>query len=125
MLDISAAGWLRCAVRHNMARHSQVLKELLATLRSSVDGSVSLQVLSSRGDGLTIQVGDQPEAVLGVEVSNEQRPSFRISYPKLTIKRNGDRHTSNAQSDGVLAEGVAWVVGELARNGVVKPEFSN
>jgi hypothetical protein len=58
-------------------------------------------------------------------MSNEQRPSFRICYPKLTIKRNGDRHTATVQSDGVLAEGVAWVVGQLARHGVVKPEFSD
>jgi len=108
-----------------MAQHSQALEELLASLRSSVGGSVSLHVLVSQPKGLTIQVGEQPDAVIGVEVSNEQRPSFRICYPKLTIKRNGERHTSTVQSDGVLAQGVAWVIGELARYGVVKPEFSD
>jgi hypothetical protein len=108
-----------------MAQHTQVLDDLLTSLRSSVGGSVSLHVVASQAGGLTIQVGDQPEAVIGVEMSNEQRPSFRICYPKLTIKRNGDRHTATVQSDGVLAEGVAWVVGQLARHGVVKPEFSD
>jgi len=97
---------------------------LLTSLRSSVGDSGSLHVLATQAGGLTIQVGDQPEAVLGVEMSNEQRPSFRICYTKLTIKRNGDRHTSTVQADGVLVEEVAWIVGQLALHGVVKHEFS-
>lgn len=108
-----------------MAQHTEILDELLARLRSSVAASASLRVLPSQADGLTIQVGEEPEAVLGVEVSDQQRPSFRIRYPKLTIKRNREQHTSTVQADGVLADGVAWVVGQLARHGVVKPEFSD
>jgi hypothetical protein len=108
-----------------MSQPAQVLTDLVAHLRSSVGASVSLHVLSSTGDGLTIQVGDQSEAVVGVDVRDEQIPSFSISYPKLALKRNGDQHISTVRSDGVLAAGVAWVVGELARHGAVKPEFSN
>ena len=108
-----------------MAHHTQVLDDLLAHLRSSAGASLTLQVLPRQGDSLTIQVGDRPEAAVGIQVSDEHRPSFCISYPKLTVKRNGDRQTSVVRSDGVLAEGVAWVLGELARHGVVKPEFSD
>jgi hypothetical protein len=108
-----------------MAHHTQVLDDLLARLRSSVGGSASLQVLPRQSDSLTIQVGDRPEAVVDVQVNDKQRRSFCICYPTLMVKRNGDRHTFVVRSDGVLAEGVAWVVAELARLGVVKPEFSD
>ena len=108
-----------------MTQRTKMLNELLARLRSSVGASVNLQVLPGRAGALIIQVGDEPEAVLGVEVTDEQRPSFCISYPKLATKRNGDQHTSTVQTDGVLSEGVIWVVGQLAQHGVVKPEFSD
>lgn len=104
---------------------SAALDALLLRLRSSVDGSVALQILERRTDRLTIQVGDQTDSVIGIEVRDEQRPSFCASYPKLSLKRNGERHVFTAISDGILADGVLWVVGELARNGVVKPEFSD
>jgi hypothetical protein len=102
-----------------------ILDDLLLRLRSSVGSSVGLHILERQTDRLTVQIGDQPDSVIGIEIRDEQRPSFCASYPKLTVKRNGERHVSTATSDGILADGILWVVGELARHGVVKPEFSD
>jgi hypothetical protein len=103
--------------------HSAVLDALLLRLRSSVGPTVGLHVLEHQSDRLTIQVGDQTDSVIGITISDAHRPSFCASYPELSIKRNGERHVSTITSDGILTEGVLWVVGELARYGVVKPEY--
>jgi hypothetical protein len=107
-----------------MVPHAKILDNLMTRLCSSLGSTVDLRVLADSGDSLTIQVGDRTDAIVNVEVRDEQRPSFCVSYPKLNIKRNGDRHVSTATSDGVLADGVAWIVEELARHGMVTPEFS-
>jgi len=104
---------------------SATLDALLMRLRSSVGASVGLHVLEQQDDRLTIQVGDQNDSVIGIEIRDEQRPSFCVSYPELSIKRNGERRVSTATSDGILADGIIWVVAELARHGVVKPEFAD
>ena len=106
-----------------MANQSQALNELLARLRSTVEVLAKLQILKSSGGSLDIQVGNYPDAVISITVSDERKPSFCISYPELRIKRNGDRRVSTVTSDKVLFEGVVWVVKELAINGVVRPEF--
>jgi hypothetical protein len=76
-------------------------------------------------DKLTIQVGTEADSVIGIKIRDEHRPSFSASYPKLSIKRNGERHVSTVTCDDILADGILWVVRELARHGVVKPEFSD
>jgi hypothetical protein len=101
------------------------LDALLLRLRSSFGASVSIHVLEHQTDRLTIQIGENADSLVGIEIRDEQRPAFRVSYPQLTIKRNGERRVSSTISDGILADGVLWVVGELARHGVVKPEFSD
>jgi hypothetical protein len=81
--------------------------------------------LEHQADQLTIQIGERPDSVVGIKIRDEQRLSFSASYPQLTIKRNGERYVSTAISEEILAEGVLWVVGELARHGVVNPEFAD
>ena len=106
-----------------MTDHAQILAGLIAHLRLSIDASTPLHVLERREDCVTIQVGPEADAVVGVQVSDPKRPSFRISYPELHVKRNGDRHVSTTNSNGVLQQGVEWIVGQVAQHGAVRPEY--
>jgi hypothetical protein len=106
-----------------MAHDTHAISDLLERLRTTVGTSARLHVINHADGSLTIQVGDDAETAIGVSVRDERRPSYCVSYPKLSIKRNGDRHISTVTSDGVLAGGVTWIIEQLAQHGVVRPEF--
>ncbi len=96
------------------------LTELLLHLRSTTGIQLHVQP-SPAADQLVLQVGDQPDAVVGITLRDE-RPSYRVSYPKLIIKRSGDQLVDCVQADDVLIGGVIWIVKQLAKHGMVVPE---
>jgi hypothetical protein len=106
-----------------MSPHSQPLDELLVTLRQSMGSSVALHVLEQREDCLTLRVGREADAVVGVQVTDPGKPSFRLSYPELTVKRNGERRVTVTCFEGAAQQGVEWVIRQVADHGAVWPEF--
>ena len=106
-----------------MAAPTNVLQELLLQIRASVDGRTELVVLEESDSSLTLRVGRNESAVLGLTVDDAARPSFVASYPKLTVKRDGRSDVRAVRVEGVVAAGVEWIVRQLAEHGVVKPEF--
>jgi hypothetical protein len=105
-----------------MEEHSRILTELASRIRSSL-GTRPRQELDEQRNHLTIQFGGEANAILGVEVDDAIRPSFRVSFPELKVKRNGDRHIKIKTQNGVLVEGVEWITLQLAKHGQVQPEF--
>ena len=98
-----------------------LLEQVLPHLRSLTRGVV--EILQESRDGLTIRVGRHEGALVSIRISDPVRPSFRVSYPKLVVKRDGSRHVTEQTVDGVVTEGLDWIVEQLLRHGVVKPEF--
>src|SRR5262245_60816282 len=106
-----------------MSPHAQLLDDLLAAMRLSLGSSVAFHVLEQQDDRLTLQVGSEAEAVVGVQVADPGKPSFRLSYPELKVKRNGERRVTISCSQGAVQQGVEWVVRQVAEHGAVQPEF--
>lgn len=106
-----------------MSPHAQLLDDLVAAMRQSLGTSVGLHVLEQREDRLTLQVGSEPDAVVGVQVADPAKPSFRLSYPELKVKRNGERRVTITCFEGAVQGGVEWVIRQLATHRAVWPEF--
>ncbi|MCX6953001.1 MAG: hypothetical protein NTV51_12670 [Verrucomicrobia bacterium] len=106
-----------------MASNAEILDDLLARLRLGRGSSVALRVVKKESDHLAIQVGANAESVVGVRVKDSLRPSFHLSFPELTAKKDGSERVAVTDFDGALFDGVAWVVGQLAEHGVVMPEM--
>src|SRR5689334_22322628 len=106
-----------------MSPHAQLLDELLAALRQSLGSSVALHVLEQRQDSLTLRVGSEGDAVVGIQVADPGRPSFRLSYPELKVKRNGERRVTITCLQGAVQQGVEAVINQVAAHGAVWPEF--
>jgi len=106
-----------------MSPHSQLLDDMLAAMRQSLGSSVALHVLEQREDRLTLQVGNEADAVVGVQVADPGKPSFRLSYPELKVKRNGERRVAITCFEGAMQGGVEWAIRQVAAHGAVRPEF--
>jgi hypothetical protein len=105
----------------SMPDDDQILQQLLAQLRSRVGNSV--RVLEEGSGRLTLQIGPDETAILGVRVHDPSRPSFSVSYPKRKFKSDGSRVVQDVVGDGLLMQGVEWIAHQLAKHGVVPPEF--
>jgi hypothetical protein len=104
-----------------MTEHDPLLEELLARLRASYGARV---LVLQKGDGrLCLQFGSGDDAVIDLRIEDPLRPSFAVSYPALTVKRNGRRHVRRVHVSGVLVAGIEWIAKKLVRDGVVRPEF--
>ena len=106
-----------------MGRHAKLLDDLLVAMRQSLGSSVVLHVLEQQEDCLTLQVGSEVDAVVGVQIADPGKPSFRLSYPELKVKRNGERRITISCFEGALQQGVEWVIRQVAAHGAVSPEF--
>lgn len=106
-----------------MASTIEIFDDLLARLRSKVAGAVQLRIVTQDSDHLAVQVGDSPDAVVGIRIKDPTRPLFAMSYPTLTVKKDGSRRVALEEFDGAVHGGVEWVVEQLAIHGVVMPEF--
>jgi hypothetical protein len=106
-----------------MASKAQIFDELLTRLRSRIPTSVRLVVVKKESDHLAIQVGDSFDSVVGIRIKDPIRPFFAMSYPKLTVKKDGSRRVGLEEIDRAVFDGVERVVEQLAIHGVVKPEF--
>jgi hypothetical protein len=99
----------------------QILEDLVTQLRSSLGDSV--RILENGSGRVTLQIGSAEGAILGLRIKDPSRPSFAVSYPALAIKKDGPRHVRDVGADGVVFEGVKWIVDQLAQHGVVLPEY--
>jgi len=91
-----------------MKEHLDILEAFVVGLRSKTK-SIPFQVLIKENDRIELQVGSNTEAVMALSVCDPDRPSLNVSYPKLTIKKNGERHTGEVESKGCLDAGVEWI----------------
>ena len=105
-----------------MKEHLVVLEDFVDGLRSKAK-SVPFHALVKESDRIVLQVGSNTEAVMALSVCDSDRPSFNVPYPKLTIKKNGERHTGEVESKGCLDAGAEWIFEQLAKHGAVVPEF--
>src|SRR5262249_15791084 len=94
--------------------------DLLAQLRSSVKGEI--EVVASDRESLTLRVGARADARVTVRLVDPSRPTFAVSYPHLSEKRDGTHEIRERVGDGVLAQGVEWIVRQLLEHGVVTNE---
>ena len=108
-----------------MNAHAKILDDLVEYLHSTLGSSVGFHLVRQAEDSLTMQVGTAEDALLSLEVSDPDRPAFRISYPERRGKRSGRYHMVVTFMDGALRPGVAWVARQLADHGAVTPEFKD
>lgn len=97
-------------------RDERILADLLAQLRPEFGESA--RVLAVEGGCLSLGIGPQEEAVIGIRVDDPARPSFHVSYPASTLRRGRTRVVCRVTRDGVTCEGVAWIARRLVRHGV-------
>jgi hypothetical protein len=95
----------------------QILPHLRTFARDAVE------VIEESPHEVTVRVGRHEGAIVTIRISDPMRPSFQVSYPQLVVKRDGSRHVTEQTGDGVLVQGLSWIVEQLLQHGVVKPEF--
>ena len=105
-----------------MQSHQQVLDRLLHDILPVVGGSSQMAILSMSDSDCTIQLGRSGDAIITVTLCDPIRPTFSITYPALTLRRDGSESISEQTSDEILAEGVAWIARKVFRFGFVPPE---
>lgn len=98
------------------------VERLLLEIRESVSCASRINVISIDETGFSIQLGRSAEAIVAVSVCDPDRPSFSASYPKLTVERHGHETIEMQISEGILSEGVSWIVRKVFRYGFVPPE---
>ena len=98
-----------------------MIEQIASHIRSLIPGVV--EVLEKDSDHLTLRIGHHRDALISIRVSDPMRPSFRVSYPKLVVKKNGSRHVTEVTADGVVTEGIDWIVEQPRAHGFVRPEL--
>jgi hypothetical protein len=98
------------------------IDRLLLEIRESVSCSSRVNVLNIDETGFSIQLGQSAEAIVAVSLCDPDRPSFSASYPKLIADRHGHETIEEQISEGILSEGVSWIVRKVFRFGFVPPE---
>ena len=88
-----------------------MIEQILLLLRTLTRGA--LEVLEESRDGLTVRVGRHEGALITIRISDPTRPSLRVSYPKVVVKRDGSRQVTEETVDGVVTEGLEWIVALL------------
>jgi len=113
----------RSIVRRTESDSVGAIQDLLVRLRSRFGAAAA--VLQVDDESMSLRLGRNEDAILGIRIADPDRPSFRVSYPALKTKRGGRGrdHVHLAGVDGVLAEGVEWIADQLLQHGVVKPEL--
>jgi hypothetical protein len=100
------------------------LETLIEDLRTA---GIDARGLEVRPGFVALQIGDDEDAVLGVEVSDPARPAFAVSYPavKAGMKPGANRRgqVETVHREGVLFDGVLWIARQLAAHGAVRPEY--
>lgn len=107
-----------------MTSHAEIIDSVLARLRLAIPGSIVFHVVERTDDRLTLQVGERSESVIALAIKDPYRPMFHVSYPLLTVKKDGSKHVGDCDSDCVI-DGVEWIARQLAQHGVVMPEFTS
>lgn len=104
-----------------MADKNRLIDEVLRRIHSGTPGQ--LDVIAKDEGLLMLRIGSFKNAVVGIRVSDPERPSFVVTYPALKVAKDGSREVTDVTAHGVLIDGVAWIVGQLMEHGVVEPEF--
>jgi hypothetical protein len=99
-----------------------VLDRLLHEILAVVGGASQMAVLSRSDSDCTIQLGRSEDAIISITLCDPIRPTFSITYPLLTFRRDGSESIRELTAEGILAEGVAWVARKVFRFGFVPPE---
>ena len=119
--------WLSLIVRPTneplaMQDDQPVLDRLLHDILAVVGSSSQMAVLSMSDSDCTIQLGRSEDAIISITLCDPSRPTFSITYPALTFRRDGSESIGEQASDGILADGVAWIARKVFRFGFVPPD---
>jgi hypothetical protein len=105
-----------------MESDQPVLDRLLHDILAVVGSSSQMAVLSMSDTDCTIQLGRSEDAIISITLCDPVRPTFSATYPALTSRRDGSESIREQTSEGILAEGVAWIARKVFRFGFVPPE---
>lgn len=105
-----------------MESDQPVLDRLLHDILAVVGGSSQMAVLSMSDSDCTIQLGRSEDAIISITLCDPLRPTFSATYPALMSRRDGSESIREQTSEGILAEGVAWIARKVFRFGFVPPE---
>ncbi len=94
--------------------------ELKATVERLRANGCPITGLESDGGRAIISIG--PGSV-AFGLLDPDRPTFTVTYPLLREKRNGRPTVVDVTADGVLFEGLEWIVKQVGSHGTVVPEF--
>ena len=99
-----------------------IIEKLLFEVRASVPSSLHLSVLASDDSGCTLQVGRSQNAVVTITLQDAVQFSFAITYPALSVGRDGHEAVEERTSTDVGTRGVSWIVRKVFRFGFVPPD---
>ncbi len=99
-----------------------IVDRLLLEIRESVSCASRITVISIDEAGFSVQLGQSAKAVVAVSLCDPERPSFSATYPKLIVDRHGHETIEEQISEGILSQGVSWIVRKVFRYGFVPPE---
>ena len=72
---------------------------------------------------LVLSFSDYQEVNVVVAVLDPERPTFRITYPRLLSHHRSLLDAREVDAEGVLLHGVVGIVTAVAEHGVCLPEF--
>jgi hypothetical protein len=99
-----------------------IIEALLFEIRESIPSSSHFIVTTLNESDCTIQLGRSPEALVAITLQDAVRPSFAATYPALSVDRDGHETITEQTSEGILCQGVSWIVRKVFRFGFVPPE---
>jgi hypothetical protein len=97
------------------------LDVVLSQLRAEYGGAIV--VVDQDPLRVTLRIGGHEDGIVSIEVADAAIPSFVVSYPKESQKRDGRTHVDVQVSRDVRWDGVRWIVSQLETYGLVRPEF--
>jgi hypothetical protein len=101
---------------------NHILEDLVLSLQGSVSCASRLVLHAEHEDGLTLQIGRDPNALVSISICDPRVPSFAVTYPRLRIDRRGAERFDEHTATDVLTGGVRWFVRKVFRYGFVPPE---
>jgi len=72
---------------------------------------------------LILSFSDYQEVNVVVAVMDPERPTFRVTYPRLQSHHRSLTDAREVDAENVLLAGVLWIVQSVAEHGVCLPEF--
>lgn len=97
-----------------------ILNDLLRELRSDFGEAFHLVLREPSVLVLAVQGSEIP---IRIVVNDAARPSFDVTYGSVGPDARTLKAIQEVTSNGVLYQGLAWIIAQVVAHGVVLPEF--